>query len=90
MWNYGRYVLWQNIVLMRYEYQENGLKLLPKIRHEHIHLTTYSVMIVDLSAQSLSSTVVALLTEFGSIEAFEAARLFKKFTALFTALMCVV
>ena len=75
---------------MRYEYQEIGLKLLPKIRHEHIHLTSYSVMIVDLSAQSLSSTVVAVLTDFGPIKAFEAAKLFKNLTALLTALMCIV
>ena len=29
----------------------NGLRLVPKLRYEHIHLTTFSKMRVDLAAQ---------------------------------------
>ena len=74
MWNNGRYVLWQYNVQMFREDQENGLKLLPRITSDHVQLTSYSVMKVNLAAQVLSSTMAAALTKFGVPEASATAR----------------
>ena len=74
MWNNGKYVLWQYIVQMFREDQENGLKLLPRITSDHVRLTSYSVMKVNLAAQVLSSTMAAVLTKFGAPEASATAK----------------
>ena len=39
----------------------NGLKLLPKLSHDHTSLTPYSVMNVRLAVQVLSSSVLKVL-----------------------------
>ena len=59
------------------EDQENGLKLLHRITSDHVRLTSYSVMKVNLAAQVLlllSSTVAAVLTKFGAPEASATAK----------------
>ena len=42
-------------------YAESPLKVLPKITYDHIILTPYLVMSVDLAAQILSSTMTSIL-----------------------------
>ena len=47
---------------------ESPLKVLPKITYDHISLTPYSVIRVDLAAQILSSTMVSVLSHHGGNE----------------------
>ena len=54
---------------MFYQDVDSGLKLLPKITYDHINLTSYSVMRVNLAAQVLSATMAAVLKTFGPAEA---------------------
>ena len=75
MWNNGLYVLWQHITSMVYEDFDSGLKLLPRLTYEHVNLTAYSVMRVNLAAQVLSSTVATVLRSFGPPEAAGTAKL---------------
>ena len=72
MWKDGEYLLWQHIVQM---YEESGLKLCPKMTSDHIQLPCYAAMRVNLAAQVMSSTVVAVLKEFGSPDASETSNL---------------
>ena len=66
MWNDGDFIIWQHIIQLYNDDLENGLKLLPRITSDHIRLTSYSVMRVNLAAQILSSTVSSVLQNFGS------------------------
>ena len=54
---------------MFYNDGDNGLKLLLKITSDHINLTPYSVMRVNLAAQVLSASMAAVLKRFGPPEA---------------------
>lgn len=69
MWNNGQYILWQHIAQLFYQDIDNGLKLLPKLTYDHINLSSYSVMRVNLAAQVLSASVAAVLQSFGPQEA---------------------
>ena len=69
MWNNGLYIMWTHIAQMFYNDADNGLKLLPKITSDHINLTPYSVMRVNLAAQVLSASMAAVLKRFGPPEA---------------------
>ena len=75
MWNDGKYILWQHIAQLFYEDTDNGLKLLPKLTQDHIKLSSYSVMRVNLAAQVLSASVSAVLKKFGSPESSGTAKL---------------
>ena len=86
MWKDGKYLLWQHIVQLYDEDQENGLKLLPKITSDHIQLSSYSAMRVNLAAQVLSSTVAAVLKEFGSPDASETSNFCKMMDDFFDCL----
>lgn len=48
-------VQWQRDILETFYTEETateqGLRLVPKLKYEHIHLTSYSKMRVDLAAQ---------------------------------------
>ena len=57
--------MWTHIAQMFYNDADNGLKLLPKITSDHINLTPYSVMRVNLAAQVLSASMAAVLKRFG-------------------------
>ena len=52
-----------------------GFKLVPKLKHEHINLTPYSVMNVRLAAQVLRETVGKVLLVTGSAEVAATANL---------------
>ena len=69
MWNNGLFILWSHISAMFKEDRECGLHLLPKLSHDHIKLSSYSVMNVKLAAQVLSSTASQVLHNFGPPEA---------------------
>lgn len=83
MWNNGDYILWQHISQLFYQDIDSGLKLLPKLTYDHIHLSSYSVMRVNLAAQVLSASVAAVLKEFGPPEAVETAKLCEMMDAFF-------
>ena len=53
---------------MYYEDLECGLKLVNKLTNDHINLTSYLVMRVNLAAQVLSETVGNVLNSFGPEE----------------------
>ena len=52
------------------------MKLVPKLKYEHINLTPYSVMNVRLAAQVLSETVGKVLLVTGSAEVAATANLY--------------
>ena len=64
MWNNGLFILWQHIAQLFYQDVENGLKLLPKLTYDHINVTSFSAMRVNLAAQVLSASVAAVLRSF--------------------------
>ena len=65
-WNNGFFfLLWSHIARISYEDLESGLKL----TSDHINLTSYSVMRVNLAGQVLSETVGNVLNNFGPEEA---------------------
>ena len=68
-------MLWQHITALYYEDIDNGLKLLPRLTHEHIHLNAYSVIRVNFAAQVLSASVASVLKTFGPPEASTTAKL---------------
>ena len=67
-WNNG-FFSWSHIACLYYENLESGLKLVNKLTSDHINLTSYSVMRVNLAAQLLSETVGNVLNNFGPEEA---------------------
>ena len=75
MWNDGQFILFQHIAQLYYQDIDNGLKLLPKLTYEHINLSSYSVMRVNLAAQVLSSSVAKVLQAFGPPEAAATSKL---------------
>ena len=67
MWNDGKEIIWDHI-LYAYHLQENkGLKLITKLKEEHVYLTPYSKMNVRLATQVLSETVYHGTAEFCSM-----------------------
>ena len=69
MWNNVFFLLWSHIARIYYEDFESGLKLVNKLTSDHINLTLYSVMRVNLVAQVLSETVRNVSNTFGPEEA---------------------
>ncbi|KAL5500545.1 hypothetical protein EMCRGX_G012127 [Ephydatia muelleri] len=63
-----------------------GLLLLPKIKLEHIQLTPFSRMRVDLAAQLLSETVAKALVLSGDPAVQETAKFVTMFDKFFDAL----
>ena len=57
MCNNGSYMLWLYISRLYHENLNYDLKLVPKLKYEHIHVTSFSKMNVRLAAQVLSKTV---------------------------------
>ena len=86
MWNDGQYLLWQHITEIFYHDVDNGLKLLPRLSYEHVNLTPYSVMRVNLAAQVLSTSFAAVLKTFGPPETAATAKLCKMVDGFFDCL----
>uniref|UniRef100_A0A1X7TPA2 Transposable element P transposase-like GTP-binding insertion domain-containing protein n=2 Tax=Amphimedon queenslandica TaxID=400682 RepID=A0A1X7TPA2_AMPQE len=76
----GRSTSW-DFVKQLYEMTitNTGLTTLPKIRHEHIFLTNFSKMRVDLAAHTVSTTVAKAMRHFLTEEAEETANFIEKF-----------
>ena len=86
MWKDGQYLLWQHITEIFYQDVDNGLKLLPRLSYEHVNLTPYSVMRVNLAAQVLSASVAAVLKTFGPPETAATAKLCEMVDSFFDCL----
>ena len=65
MWNQGHYLLFRHIANMFYCDQEFALHTLPKLSLDHISLTPYSNMKVNLAVQVLGKSVAIALRETG-------------------------
>ena len=74
MWNNGSYMLWSHITSIYHENLNHGLKLVPKLKYEHVNLTPFSKMNVRLAAQVLSETVGKVIEHFGPPEALETSK----------------
>ena len=86
MWNNNYFLIWLHILQIFNEDMENGLKLLPRIKSDHVKLTSYSVMRINLAAQVLSSTMSAVLENFGPPDAIETAKFCKMMDTFFDCL----
>eukprot|EP00731_Ephydatia_muelleri_P011895 Em0006g789a len=88
LWCNGSDILFQHITDMYYRDREKsmGLLLLPKIKLEHIQLTPFSRMRVDLAAQLLSETVAKALVLSGDPAVQETAKFVTMFDKFFDAL----
>ena len=73
--NDGFNLLWSHISRLYYENLDLGLKLVPKLKYDHVNLTPYSAMNVRLTAQVLSETVGKVLLITGSAEVAATANL---------------
>ena len=71
---------------MFYQDVDNGLKLLPRLTYDHINLTSYSVMRVNLAAQVLSASVASVLKSFGPPEVAATAKLCEMVDSFFDCL----
>lgn len=69
MWNSGFFLLWTHISEFYHDQQNAQLKFITKLTSDHINLTPYSVMRVNLAAQVLSETMGNVLLNFGPQEA---------------------
>ena len=67
MWN-DKHILWEHLAQIFYADAANNLKLLPRITYDHIKLSPYSVMRVDLAAQVLSASMAAIIRQYGGPE----------------------
>ena len=61
-------MLWRRVAQMYYQEVENCLKRLPRLTFDHVNLDAYSKMRVNLAAQVLSASVVAVLMSSGPPE----------------------
>ncbi|KAJ8025305.1 Transposable element P transposase [Holothuria leucospilota] len=86
MWNGGKHLMWQHIVRLYHIDMEHSLKILPKITYDHIHLTPYSKMRVNLAAQVLSSTMAIALKKYGGGQAAATAKFCELVDAFFDCL----
>ena len=57
----GKEIAWSHLVsLYEHNRSDAGLSLIPKLKFEHIHLTTFSKMRVDLAARALCVYIFTL------------------------------
>ena len=61
LWKDGKHVLWEHISRCYFADLELGLHQLPKLTIEHIHLTSYAKMKVNLAVQILSKSMAEAL-----------------------------
>lgn len=69
-----------------YQDVESGLKLLPKLTYEHINVTSFSAMRVNLAAKVLSSSVAAVLKAFSPPDTAATAQLCEMVDSFFDCL----
>jgi hypothetical protein len=88
LWNNGKYISWQHV--KDFYDKDNGkcsgLSMVPKLKYEHLYLTSFSKMRVDLAAQVLSESLGKALALTGGPEAEETSKfilMFDKFFDIF-------
>ena len=86
MWNDGLFILWQHIAHLFYQDIESGIKLLPKLTYDHINVTSFSAMWVNLAAQLLSASVAAVLRSFSPTDTAGTAKLCEMVDSFFDCL----
>jgi hypothetical protein len=88
VWCNGKPILWSHLQALykRDTEQGAGLRLLPKLKFEHVNLTAFSKMRVDLAAQVLSSSVSKALEFTGGSEVEETVKFTANFDKFFDAL----
>ena len=64
LWINGQQIVWDHFIRLVNDEVNSGLKLIPKLTLEHVHLTLYSVMNVSFAVQVLSSTVANVLRNY--------------------------
>ena len=74
MWNNGHYLIWKHIIDVYNKDLECGLHVLPKLTFDHIKLTSYSSMRVNLAVQILSGTMSKVLQLYGGPMCQETAK----------------
>ena len=75
LWKNGKHLIWGHISNMYQLDLDCGLHLAPKLATDHIALTSYSTMHVELAVQILSNYVSTALKHYMSEEASETAML---------------
>ena len=68
-------ILWNSIADIFYEDRSYGLHFLPKITYEHIKLTSYSIMNVELTAHVLNFGVSNIWLNYALADAAKTAKL---------------
>ena len=87
MWNCNKYIIWEHISKLYYADLEHGLHLLPKLTLDHVKLTSFSKMKVNLAAQTLSNSVaVALRHHYPEGDAEETAKFCEMINKFFDCL----
>ena len=64
LWNDGQQIVWDHFIHLVNHEVNSGLKLIPGLILEHVHLTPYSVMNVSFAAQVLSNTIANVLRNY--------------------------
>ena len=73
LWNNGKHLLWKHIVDLYEADRKNMVRTMPKLTNEHVYLTSYSKMRVNLATQVLSETVSNIMMAYSSSETQETA-----------------
>lgn len=73
LWNNGKALLWKHIMDLYETDRKNMIRMMPKLSNEHVYLTSYSKMRVNLAAQVLSETVSKVMMAHGSTDTSETA-----------------
>ena len=73
--NNGKRILWSHLVNLVNDQVNSALKMAPKLTHNHINLTPYSKMNVNLASQVLSKTVAVILKNYYPEDTHETATL---------------
>lgn len=91
LWCKGKEISWRHLKRL-YQgdsgacWEAPGLSLVPKLKYEHIYLTSFSKMRVDLAAQVLSQSVSKALEFTGGPEVEETAKFVDMFDKFFDCL----
>nr|XP_006814529.1 PREDICTED: uncharacterized protein LOC102801316 [Saccoglossus kowalevskii] len=73
LWN-GNPILWRHLSKLVIDDQTRDIHLLHKIGYDHINITSFSIMRVNLAAQVLSETVANAIETYGPPDARETAK----------------
>ena len=89
LWNNGKSISWMHIVDLYRDHCENIVfSKCPKLKRDHIDLTAFSTMKVNLAAQVFSSTVAHALEEMYGPHVQETVKLVKLMDKFFDCANC--